>query len=182
MTLTSRRGLIDYFGLRVCQYLDYRFSYGVPRFFITPLLPGRKQSKQMFMTFNPKYNWARWIAVLPASVGACILAYLVFKFFGLLTAHFGDQDDKPFLMNYSVPALASGFGGYSFVYAGAYVAPVYKKITATILLVISAALAGIGIFVVIALAHPTALITSIIESLAQLIGAFVAFFSKEFKD
>ena len=67
----------------------------------------------------------RWILVLPV---ACISLYIVYGVIWVRTAHI----PIPFF-SYINEFMASQVAGFVFVYAGSYVAPCYKKISAVVL-------------------------------------------------
>ena len=68
----------------------------------------------------------RWVAVLPASLGASWIAYALIRFGDAIWGASGFQD-------FTLDTLAHGIYGFIFVYAGAYVAPKFKNIAAIVL-------------------------------------------------
>ena len=132
------------------------------------------------MSGSPKLNWLRWVGVLPCSILAYLLAYALIKLFNWFQTLFGvDKDDAAWFNNIAGPAFASGMAGYVFVVVGTYLAPMYKKNTGLILMILLALLSGVGIFAAIINKH---YVTSIIESVAQLVGAVVAYKEIEKKE
>ena len=76
----------------------------------------------------------RWIAVIPASVVASLLVYALIRLgdalFAMLWHLYGYQD-------FFLDAIAHGAFGFTFVFAGAYVAPKFKSKVAIVLGVIA---------------------------------------------
>jgi hypothetical protein len=96
------------------------------------------------MSFNPKYNWLRWIAVLPAAFLASVISYLLVYY---VQRFFSDANSG--YVTYWVPCESAAFSGGAMVYYGAWVAPTYKKTTALILLILSSVVMGAGIFITV---------------------------------
>lgn len=102
------------------------------------------EPKPPSMLYNPKLNWLRWIAVLPAALLASVIAYL----FVFYTQRFFMDANSGYAI-YVLPCESAAFSGGALVYYGAWVAPTYKKTTALVLLILSAVIMGAGIFMTI---------------------------------
>jgi hypothetical protein len=92
-----------------------------------------------------KYNWLRWVGVLPLSIGAYALSLLVVG----LMEWFNHTEDKWSLwywVQIIVPIIANAVGGYYYIIAGTSLAPKFKKQTGLILLIILVLFAGVAIF------------------------------------
>ena len=76
----------------------------------------------------------RWIAVIPASVAGSLLVYALIRlsdaFWGMIFSIHAYQD-------FILDAIAHGAFGFTFVYAGTYVAPKFKSKVAIVLGVIA---------------------------------------------
>jgi len=76
----------------------------------------------------------RWIAVIPASLAGSLLVYALIRlsdaFWGMIFSIHGYQD-------FILDAIAHGAFGFTFVFAGAYVAPKFKSKVAIVLGVIA---------------------------------------------
>jgi hypothetical protein len=68
----------------------------------------------------------RWVAVIPASLGASWIAYALLRLGDTIWGASGFQD-------FTLDTLAHCTYGFIFVYAGAYVAPKLKNIAAIVL-------------------------------------------------
>lgn len=114
----------------------------------------------------------KWIAVLPASVLALILANLVWRLLHSLTA--SSYIDPTSLLNLIfVDIMSSAIASAAFVYAGAFIAPNYKKETALVLTVIISLISGASLLIVNVM---TAEYYSNIGIIAGIVGAVVCYF------
>ncbi len=96
---------------------------------------------------NPKFNWLRWIAVLPLAIVCYFVGYALTNIVGHISAYFGgDSDDYYWVTHITLPMIASGMSGYCFIKAGTFMAPYYKKVTGIILLICFSPLLFLSIF------------------------------------
>ncbi len=114
----------------------------------------------------------KWIAVLPTSLLAFILANFIWRLLHSITAsRYIDPDS--WLNIIFVDIMSSAISAAAFVYAGAYIVPNYKKETALILTILISMISGASLFVVNVM---TAEYFSNIGIIAGIIGAIVCYF------
>lgn len=122
------------------------------------------------------YKWLRWIAVLPSAILGYLLVYGLLKLVVLLSLWLNvNSKNAPFLWEYTLPAIASGFGSYFFIYFGAWVAPSFKKTTSLILLIIMSLAMGISVLALIKEFN----IALLLEIIGNLIGIVVGYKKNE---
>jgi uncharacterized membrane protein HdeD (DUF308 family) len=85
---------------------------------------------------NPVWNWLRWVAVLPAAIGAYFGVQIVV---GLAMVYANGLDDSP---DYKSQLICSIVGPCSLVLAGAKTAPKFRFVTALTLTVLHAIYSG----------------------------------------
>ncbi len=114
----------------------------------------------------------KWIAVLPGSLLAFILANFIWRLLHSITAsRYIDPDS--WLNIIFVDIMSSAISAAAFVYAGAYIAPNHKKETALILTILISMISGASLFIVNVM---TAEYFSNIGIVAGIIGAIVCYF------
>ncbi|MBN9385865.1 MAG: hypothetical protein J0H74_34235 [Chitinophagaceae bacterium] len=91
------------------------------------------------MSFNPNYNWLRWVGVLPGAVLGSGLIYLLIYYPQCFV--FGEHS---LYGTYIVPYQSSIASGIAFTYCGTAIAPSLKKPTSIALVVLALLLVGIG--------------------------------------
>ena len=106
----------------------------------------------------------KWIAVFPASLLAFVLSNFIWRLLHSLTA-------SRYIF---VDIMSSAISAAAFVYAGAYIAPNYKKETALILTILISLISGASLFIVNVM---TAEYFSNIGIIAGIIGAIVCYFA-----
>ena len=88
----------------------------------------------------------KWIAVIPVSVLALILANLIWRLLHSLTAsRYIDPDSWVNLVFADI--MSSAIAAAAFVYAGAFMAPNYKKETALVLTILISVISGASLFI-----------------------------------
>ena len=113
----------------------------------------------------------KWIAVLPATVLALILANLIWRLLHSITAsRYIDPDSCLNLI--FVDIMSSAIATAAFVYAGAFIAPNYKKETALILTILISMISGASLFIVNVM---TAEYFSNIGIVAGIVGAVACY-------
>lgn len=114
----------------------------------------------------------KWIAVLPASIVAMILANIIWRFlYSITTFRYIDSDS--WLNSIFVDITSSLISTVAFVYFGTLIAPNNKKEAALILTILISMISGASLFVVNVL---TAEYFSNIEIIAQIVGAIIGYF------
>lgn len=124
---------------------------------------------------NPKYNWLRWIAVLPAAILSYLIAYNLLRLLNLFNNLFDGRSNEGWYSLYIIPVIAAGAAGYCFVAWGSFVAPSHRKHTGIILLILIALLTGGALLVEISKTRAM----GIIELVGSIVGAVIAYFSIE---
>lgn len=120
--------------------------------------------------FNPSYYWLRWILVLPFAVLALVLGEALINLFNYINVwFFGWKDNSPYVLVANV--IAAGCGGFYFIGAGSMAAPMHKRTTGLILLVLLVAAFGFVVFISIQSKNWKALILAV----ASIIGAIAAY-------
>jgi hypothetical protein len=94
------------------------------------------------MSFNPKYNWLRWMAVLPGAALAGCLAYL--SVYHPQCFVFGETC---LYSRYIVPCQASTALGIFFICCGTEISPCFKQYTCLVLVFLALLSAGIEMFI-----------------------------------
>ncbi len=113
----------------------------------------------------------KWIAVFPVSIIAMILANIIWRFLYSITA-FRYIDPDSWLNLIFVDIMSSAIASASFVYAGTFIAPNYKKETALVLTILISTISGASLFIV---NFMTAEYFSNIGIVAGIIGAVVCY-------
>jgi hypothetical protein len=120
-----------------------------------------------------KYDWLKWIGVLPFALVVSIATTIVLRLLVFLQTFFGrDVNDLNIFTEYITPIISSGAGGYAYILAGTFLAPNHKKNTGVILIIVYALLIGAALMVQIVERK----YFGIIESVASLVGILIAFF------
>lgn len=114
----------------------------------------------------------KWIAVFPVSIIAMILANIIWRFLYSITA-FRYIDPDSWLNLIFVDIMSSAIASASFVYAGTFIAPNYKKETALVLTILISMISGASLFIVNVM---TAEYFSNIGIVAGIIGAVICYF------
>jgi hypothetical protein len=91
-------------------------------------------------------NIIRWIAFFPGAAVAAWLAWLLVGFFNRLTMMLQGFDPTEFVARAFVETISSLVLGAAFVYAGAKIAPAYRKNVSFILAGTALVLSGIALF------------------------------------
>lgn len=91
-------------------------------------------------------NILRWIGVIPGSLIAFLTADVIWRIINSFTTiRYFDSDSWIYLI--FVEIMSSAVAGASFIYAGTYIAPNFKKETALILTIIFSMLSGALLFI-----------------------------------
>jgi uncharacterized membrane protein HdeD (DUF308 family) len=85
---------------------------------------------------NPVWEWLRWLAVLPAAIGAYFAVQIAV---GIAMGFVNGFDDRP---DYQSQFISSIVGPYFLVLAGAKTAPTFRFVTALTLTVLHATFNG----------------------------------------
>jgi hypothetical protein len=89
----------------------------------------------MSFIVNPKWNWLRWVLIVPVALISWLLVEILVNFFSLLNAWFiGASPDSPYLIVAKI--LAAAFGGFYFVFGGSMTAPNKNRLVAILLFII----------------------------------------------
>lgn len=114
----------------------------------------------------------KWLAVLPASILAFVLANFIWRLLHSLTAsRYIDTDS--WLNLIFVDIMSSAIAAAAFVYAGAFIAPNFKKETALVLTILISIISGASLFIVNVM---TAEYFSNIGIVAGIVGAIACYF------
>lgn len=114
----------------------------------------------------------KWIAVFPVSIIAMILANIIWRFLYSITA-FRYIDPDSWLNLIFVDIMSSAIASASFVYAGTFIAPNYKKETALVLTILISIISGASLFIVNVMTEEY---FSNIGIVAGIIGAVVCYY------
>jgi len=126
------------------------------------------------MTLSPKYNWIRWIAILPTSIVAYFIAYWMIMLLAVLQEALYNHDWLETLIK---SVFAVGMGGYCFVAWGTFMAPSYIKQVSFTLLLLLIFLSGGS--VVLLWLNTTTHWQSWLQLAAQIIGGVVGYYQTE---
>ena len=87
---------------------------------------------------NTKYNWLKWIGILPISLFAGAVSFYLISLINSINLFFwvGDKLSMFYLLHYLIPLIANCFGAYFYIIAGTSLAPYYKKKTGLILFIL----------------------------------------------
>ena len=118
-----------------------------------------------------KYNWLRWVAVLPGSIATYLLFYFLVR---MMVSP--ERNGMYGIMDIIAPCSAGIGSAYCYIIAGAYIEPAHKKITAFILLILLILSAGASAYFQIQNKNYYRLI----ELVATIVGLFIAY--KEFEN
>lgn len=121
---------------------------------------------------NQKYYWLRWIILLPACASIYIVALegltIIFTYMRGIDMEPGEYS----LFNLMAPGLAAIIAAFGCIKTGALLAPIYKKQTALILLILISIITGIGIVVLLMKGMDFKLLLIII---GQTVGGFATY-------
>src|SRR5689334_1500907 len=112
-------------------------------------------------------TWLRWIGILPCSLLASVIVYLLYYY---SSSFFADPNSGYTV--YVAPIIASLVSGIAFIQAGKYIAPGFKKQVSFTLLCIVLLLSGAGIFLDIANKE----YFQVLKLIASLAGTIIGFF------
>jgi hypothetical protein len=118
---------------------------------------------------NQKYNWLRWVIILPACTIIYLLAFVLLNIYFTYTRSPEQEPGEGSLVNLFAPGIAAGIAAYGTISLGVYIAPNYKKNTGLIIFVILIILVGMGITLLILKNFNYKLL---LEIIGQSIGAF----------
>lgn len=120
-----------------------------------------------------KHAWLRWLGVLPVAIIAYLIAYNLLRLLSLLGNLLEGNSPNGWYNLYIVPVIAAGVAGYAYINSGVSIAPLYKKETGLILVVLMALITGAALL--IELGHTR--IMGILELSASLVGTVIGYFS-----
>lgn len=92
---------------------------------------------------DSKWNWVKWILVLPVSFIAYFVSYTLVNLLNSFYLWMFDWNTQEgFVPQYVAPIMSSLIGGFACIYYGVKIAPGYKKRVAVILMAVWVLFAG----------------------------------------
>ena len=122
---------------------------------------------------NTKYDWLKWIGILPVSIFTYAVSFYVINLINSITSFFwdGDKFSMFYLLQYLIPLVANCFGAYFYIISGSSLAPNYKKKTGLILFILLLIITLFGIIMSIIRKEYSDLLLAI----GTIISSFYAF-------
>lgn len=122
---------------------------------------------------DAKWDWLKWILVLPVSFIAYFVAYTLVNLLGLFYLWMADSNPhEGFVPQYISPIISSLIAGFACIYFGVKIAPANKKAVALILMAVWVLLAGAALMLFLG-GREYFTVVSIIATVIGLVGAVI---------